>query len=231
MAGRFGQTNWVGKIMKRKSDQSNLEYAYQYLMEQIVNESLPEGYIFTEVELSEKLGMSRTPVREAIRMLKAENLLVQVPQKGVMCRTLHNEDIRRVYETAEALEGMMAYTVAMFKKEEELAPMRDAVERMEVAFANMDRDAWSEADQAFHTLLKQLCGNVFLQEAMTKLDIYINMIRQKYTLYHEKSLRTSTAQHREAYEAILAHDAEYARIIVQHHWAAVRRAVSQQNSI
>lgn len=216
--------------MKKSSDQSNLEYAYQYLMEQIVNEAFPQGYIFTEVELAEKLGMSRTPVREAIRMLKAENLLVQIPQKGVMCRTLRSEDIKRVYETAEALEGMMAYTVAMFKKESEIEPMRDAVERMEVAFANMDRDAWAEADQTFHSLLKQLCGNEFLQEAMTKLEIFINMIRQKYTLHNETSLRNSTTQHREVYEAILAHDAEYARVIVQHHWATVRKTVSLQST-
>lgn len=214
--------------MPKMQGQSNLEYAYSYLKELIINASLPEGYIFTEVELAEKLGMSRTPAREAIRMLKAEDLLIQIPQKGVMCRTLSIKDIKCVYETAEALEGMMAYTVAVFKTEEEIRPIHDAVERMEVAFANMDRDAWGQADQQFHTALKALCGNPFLQEAMEKLDVYINMIRQKYTLHSEDSLRSSTTQHREAYEAILNHDADYARVIVQHHWAVVRRYISAQ---
>ena len=214
--------------MEKKPGQSNLEYAYNYLKEQIVNASFPEGYIFTEVELAEKLGMSRTPAREAIRMLKAEDLLVQVPQKGFRCRTLSVKDIKCVYETAEALEGMMAYTVAMFKNEVEIRPIHDAVDRMEVAFANMDRDAWAQADQLFHTSLRALCGNVFLQEAMGKLDMYIDMIRLKYTVNNEESLRSSTTQHREAYEAILCHDADYARIIVQHHWAAVRRYISVQ---
>lgn len=208
---------------KNLSKQKNYIYAYEYLKNKIINGEYEEGYVFLETEISEELGISRTPVREALCMLKIEGLLFNVPRKGIVCRRLTFDDISDVYELAEGVEGMMAYLVAKEGKKSTIDALEGAVVQMEEALLCHDEESWVEADERFHCILKEECGNGFIEDSMNNLWLYIRMIRSKYTKTHIVSMNRSTGQHREAYEAIAAGDADYARTLVQNHWKTVRQ--------
>lgn len=208
---------------KQNTKQKNYIFAYEYLKNKIINGEYDEDYVFLETEISEELGISRTPVREALAMLKMEHLLINVPRKGVVCRKLTLEDIVDVYEVAEGIEGMMAYSVAKNGDREVIEKLKTAIEAMEEALISKDEEAWAAADEAFHMTLRDGCGNRFAQDSMDNIRLYIQMIRSRYTKPHTPFRERSTVQHREAYEAVLSGDADYARILVQHHWETVCR--------
>ncbi|MBQ6507349.1 MAG: GntR family transcriptional regulator [Clostridia bacterium] len=201
--------------------------AYEYLKNNIVNNKYDDDYVFVEAEIAAELGMSRTPVREAISMLRSEKLLMRVPKKGIVCREMQKGEIKSVYEMAEALEGMMAYNVARHHTAQQLETMLACVEKMEQAFRNGDEKTWAEGDIAFHACLRDFCGNTFLQEAMENINVFISILRNRYTLLDAGSRERSTVQHREMYEAICAGDADYARTLVQYHFRVNRRRLSQ----
>ena len=211
--------------MAAKKAQMGYIRAYEQLKKGIIEGIYSEDRVFVETEVAEELGMSRTPVREAIRMLKAENLLVSVPGQGLMARRLKKGDIKNVYEVGEALEGLMAYIVAEQKDADNALALRESVSRMEEALACGDRDGWVAADREFHTKLVKLSGNEFLGDAIETLNIYINMIRLRYTRENQESRRRSTSQHREVCEAIAAGDADYARTLMQYHWRSLRQQI------
>lgn len=202
---------------------ASYEVAYEYLKNRIINDDFPEDYTFVESEIANELGMSRTPVREAIRMLKAEKLLIRVPKKGIVCRKLQQTEIKSIFEMAEALEGMMAYNVARHHTAAQLEALNKCVTEMEAALRNQDSVQWAAGDISFHKSLKDFCGNSFLIDAMDDINIYISVIRNRYTLKDVSSQMRSTVQHREMYEAIKSGDADYARMLVQYHFRGKRR--------
>jgi DNA-binding GntR family transcriptional regulator len=212
--------------MDNKSNESKQAHyinAYNHLKNGIINGDYDSEYVFIEKDIAAQLGISRTPVREAIRMLKAEKLLVNVPKKGIVCRTLTKNDICPVYEVSEALEGMMAYIVAQNHNKIDLSELERSVIRMEAALRKHDEKEWVNADAAFHQTLMQLSKNKFAIDMMKELQLCVQIIRVNDTKKSFASMERSTVQHREAYDAIASGEAEYARTVVQHHWRSIRR--------
>lgn len=212
-----------------QNSKSNYMEAYEYLKDNIIHDKYPENYVFIETEIAAELGVSRTPVREALRMLRAEKLLVRIPKKGIVCRELPPSEIRTVYEMAEALEGMMAYNVAKGRSKADIFALGQCVEKMEKAITEHDERLWMEGDEEFHRKLAEFANNNFLREAMDNINIYISMIRNRYSKRNTESRETSTMQYRETWEAINAGDADYARMLVQYHWRFVRRRIMQKH--
>lgn len=156
-------------------------------------------------------------------MLKAENLLVGVQGHGLTAQHLKKDDVRNVYEVAEALEGMMAYIVARRKNKEDNRSLGESVFKMEEALRQENKEAWALADREYHAKLIEFSRNEFLKNAIKNLNVYIDMIRIRFTRESGEERRSSTVKHREEYEAIASGDADYARMVVQYHWHAIRR--------
>lgn len=214
-------------MSEENSKKASYILAYNYLKKGLIEGTFPEDMVFVEENIAEELGVSRTPVREAIRMLKSEKLLVNVPRKGVMGRSLAQSEIKPVYEVAEALEGMMAYVVTRRGSQEDLLALENAVVRMEKTIETNDKIGWMDADRDFHECLMKASGNSFLMEAMENINVYIAMIRNRHSKEHAESRKSSTVQHRAAYEAICSGDADYARMVVQFHWRSIRRNLTE----
>lgn len=212
-----------------KEKQTGYMLAYNYLRNGIIEGIFPEDMIFVEETIAEELGVSRTPVREAIRMLKSEKLMISVAHKGVMGRILAPSEIKPVYEVAEALEGMMAYVITRRGRPEDIRVLEDAVIRMETAVQEGDMMAWMEADGDYHNQMMKASGNSFLVEAMENINVYIAMIRNRYSKQNPESRSASTVQHRAAYEAICSGDADYAKMVTQFHWRSIRRKLVENN--
>lgn len=209
----------------KNEDQKNLsqaDRAYNYIRNAVLNQQLNPGYPLLETELSEQLGISRTPVREAIHRLKAEGLIESVRRKGIFIKALSKKDIQQNYEIAEGLEGMVAYLVAQRADNDGIKKLEGYVEEMEDALANGNLDKWISSDDNFHLTLHSLCGNDFLVESLIRLHEQIRLTRFVSVTKATVDKIQSTREHRATYEAIRYGDADRARQIMQNHWNHVR---------
>lgn len=141
---------------------SLVEGAYDALKSAIRDNVFPPGYQGSEQEIASQLGMSRTPVHEAVIRLQEEGLVRVLPRRGVVVCALSPDDMREIYEVIIALECASAELIAAMPHErrapiwEELAAVNAA---MEMALADEKLVAWAEADGRFHQLLVERSGN------------------------------------------------------------------------
>lgn len=186
---------------------------------------LEPGYPMLETELSEQLGMSRTPVREAVNRLKAEGLIESVSRKGIFVKALTREDVKNCYEIAEGLEGMVAYLATTESDPSQIGELGRCVERMEEAILEDDTDEWISADEQFHRVLYSLCGNKRLVQELHRLNTQIQLSRLTITARRLTNMVESTEDHRLMFDAIASGDAEQAREITQRHWRRTRKRI------
>ncbi|WP_439596603.1 GntR family transcriptional regulator [Falsiroseomonas sp.] len=144
---------------------SLVDSAYEALKAAIRDNRLAPGYQGSEQEIALQLGMSRTPVHEAIIRLQEEGLVRVLPRRGVLVCAISPEDMREIYEVIVALEGAAAALIAE-QPEARRGPVAAALEAvnaaMEAALAADDLPAWAEADGRFHALLVEGAGNARL---------------------------------------------------------------------
>lgn len=176
---------------------------------------LPPGSDHLESELAEKLGMSRTPVREATLVLESQGLLEVRPRKGVRISALSAEDMREIYEVLTELESLAASLAAdAHYSEEDLSSLKSAISAMEASVAANDREGWAQADAAFHNELVRLGGNKRIEAIVSNFNDQVRRARAM-TLHMRPMPQKSNEDHRALYEAIARGDADTARQI---HW-------------
>ena len=143
-----------------KAKKSLVELAYEKIKVRILDNKYHPGYQALENEVAEDLGMSRTPVREALIRLKHEGLVELIPRRGMRVVPVVAEDMQEIYDVLTSLESMAAELLARQKPDAKtLEPMISATKDMEIALKNDDLDAWAAADERFHRALIDLCGN------------------------------------------------------------------------
>lgn len=202
--------------------------AYEQLKHEIRSNQLPPGYLIPEPEIALRLGMSRTPVREALVRLEAEGLVELVPRRGARVLPIHAADMQEIYEILTALEPEAAANLAARKlSADDLAPLTEATAEMEAALAADDLDRWAAADDRFHQTLLQLHGNRRLAEFVGALYDQAHRARM-ITLRLREWPTKSTAEHREILECLRRGDATAAREAFRSHR---RRAMAELLSI
>jgi len=186
---------------------SLVEVAYQRLRAQILDNTLPPGFRAFEQELADRLGISRTPVREALIRLQKEGLVEVVPRHGMKVLPVSPEDMRDIYEVLTALESAAAEIVARRAPgEDELAPLAQASRDMAKALKNDDLEAWAAADERFHRGLIELSGNRLLIEAVLNLWDRAHRARMSTLRLRSKPIN-STKEHVLLLERLRAGDA------------------------
>lgn len=141
--------------------QSLAEAAYLALKASILEGLLPPGHEAVEQAIADQLGMSRTPVHEAVLRLQHEGMVRILPRRGVRVLPIDPEDLRQTYQVLIALEGEAAALLAARGDAAAgtLATMREATTVMDAALAGGDRAGWAAADDRFHRALLAGCGN------------------------------------------------------------------------
>lgn len=202
--------------------QSSTHRAVEELRDLILTAKLPAGSNHLESELAERLGMSRTPVREATLILEAQGLLEVRPRKGVKILPLSSSDMRDIYDILTELESLSAERAAEIGYEEKnLSKLAESIDRMETALAEEDREAWAEADEAFHTELVRLGGNARVINVVSMFNDQVRRARA-VTLYIRPLPLKSNEDHKKLYDAIKLGDALGARAIHTAHRRAAR---------
>jgi DNA-binding GntR family transcriptional regulator len=186
---------------------SLVESAYRRIRARILDNVWPPGHRALEQALALELGMSRTPVREALIRLANEGLVEVIPRHGMRVLPVSADDMREIYEVLTALEAMAAELVVRRKPAAaELKPLVEASRDMARAVKADDLDAWAAADERFHTHLVNLSGNRLLIEAVQNCWDRAHRARM-VTLRMRPKPTHSTREHLEVVERIRAGDA------------------------
>ena len=144
---------------------SRCDEAYAVLKRRILTNELPAGEMIDDREIALELGMSRTPVREALLLLQREGFVEMAPRRGIRVLAISLEKMREIYEIISGLELMAVDLLAQCKPSRgDLAPLQDAVDDMRAATEAGDMKSWLDADERFHRGLFHLCGNSRLAE-------------------------------------------------------------------
>lgn len=139
---------------------SLVEQAYEQIKRRILDNQYYPGFQALEKEIAEELGVSRTPVREALIRLQHEGLVKLIPRRGMQVVPVVAADMKEIYDVLTSLESMAAELLALRQPDREtLQPMRQATADMAAALERDDLEAWAAADERYHRSLIDLCGN------------------------------------------------------------------------
>lgn len=192
------------------------------LREAILDGALTPSTWLREQELAEALGVSRTPVREAIRQLEDEGLIDHIPNRGAVVRTMGLDEVLAVYAVRSSLEGLAARTAAVRRAPELLARLETVQAEMAGAIDG-DPRRLAVLNLEFHRAIRESTGNPYLERFLTQVEHAVR--RFGTTTYEEpKRARESLAEHREIIDAIEAGDAEQAERAAMHHMHRARDA-------
>jgi len=195
---------------KQPRTMSATHRAVEEIRQLIFNGELTADSNHLESELANRLGISRTPVREATLMLQARGLLEVQPRKGVRISAISVEDMRKIYLVITEMECLAARLAAEFNyKKSDLAELNGYIDEMDAALAENDLEAWAEADEAFHMELVKLGQNERIDSVVVDFNDQVRRARS-ITLHMRPIPVQSNADHRAVSEAILAGDAALA---------------------
>jgi DNA-binding GntR family transcriptional regulator len=172
-----------------------------FISDAICSGRLAPGERIAEADLATELGISRTPVREALRILDAQGLVVGVGGVGFVVRQLSVRQIQALYEVRAPLEGQAAGLAAKFRSDEELWELERILDRAARATVGV-RDQ-TAANLGFHTAIAALSRNEFLEDFIRKLSVRPLVYRALYW-YSADERRESDDEHRSIFAAIAA---------------------------
>lgn len=192
------------------------ELVLEAIREAIIGGTLKPRERLMEIQLAEELGVSRTPIREALRELELEGFIVMVPRKGAFVADMTFKDIADIFEIRAALEGLAAGLAAERITDEEMEEMeRHLVEKAD-AIARGDMERLVEVDTRFHESIYKASRNDRLKGIINNLREQIQRFRATSLAYPGR-MKQSLEEHRGIVEAIHARDVSLARQLTQEH--------------
>ncbi|GAB4430923.1 MAG: GntR family transcriptional regulator [Anaerolineae bacterium] len=192
------------------------EVVYDRLYDAIRNTRLQPGDALSEPRIARALGISRTPVREALHLLTQAGLLETIPGRAVLVASPSMRNIFDSLQVRELLEPEMMKAVALTMAAGEIRELLEITAEMERAAATGDRPGWSRADNQWHELMSRACPNRLLGELVlqTRNRIFITAADENVT---DQYLIDGTQEHKKIVAAIEARDGELARQLTLNH--------------
>lgn len=205
--------------MKRGISQSGYslrEKIFQKLRQDILDGRYKAGDSLVELKLAEEMGVSRTPVREAIRQLELEGLVSSIPNKGVFVEGITRQDIEDIYAIREYMEGLAARWAIERMDEESLKELETMCELMEFYTAKGDLDQVGKLNSRFHDLIFQSTNSKPLMQILSDFQYYMENIRLA-SLKSPGRATQSLEEHKEIVQAFKERDIEKGeRALVEH---------------
>jgi DNA-binding GntR family transcriptional regulator len=189
--------------------------ATELIRQAILDGRLDPGSRLKEEELARELGISRTPVREALLMLQAEGLIETTPNRGAVVRTHDAADLIDLYQLRALLEGYAARLAAARVSEEELGLLGDSCDRFD-RIAGDDIRQLVKENLGFHSAIHAAAGSPRLS-GMVRRVIELPLVYRSYVWYSPDQKRISAHYHRQITNALRARDAERAELVMREH--------------
>ena len=191
------------------------DQVFEHLETDILSGKYQRGDLLTENRLCEILGVSRTPIREALRRLQQEHLIVETG-KGSLVLGISDDDLRDIYLIREALEGKAARRAAESASDDEINELKSALELQEFYLAKHNSDQIRLMDNRFHEILYKISGSHVFYNTLLPLHKKVQKYR-KVSLQSQSRANESVAEHREILNSIINRDADSAeRFTAQH---------------
>ena len=196
------------------------------LRQRIFSHELPPGTWVDEQALADHYGISRTPLREALKVLASEGLVTLKPRKGCYVTEISDRDLDEIFTVMALLEGQCAREAAGRASNGALKDLERIHSKLELAATESDIDGFFEANQAFHRAVQTLADNRWLLNAIEDLRKVIKLSRH-HSLFSEGRLEQSLSEHREILTAILGRDPDAAERKMREHIASGRAALDR----
>ena len=169
-----------------------------------------------EIDLAEDLGVSRTPVREAIRELGKEGLVTIEPRRGAFASEISVKDMIDTLAVREDLDALAAYLASSRITKAEEKKLLELTDKYAAAIESGDMDTMIRADEAFHKRVARLSGNKTLYSVVRTVQTQV--LRFRYLYYEDlANYKNMPAEHREIIEALVSGDSEHAREVACNH--------------
>ena len=182
----------------------------------ILNGKYKRGEELVESSIGKELGISRTPVREAIRQLELEGLVQLVPNKGAFVTGISEKDVRDIYLIRARLEGLAARMAAKNITPELLDAMEETVVLSEYHAKKEHYELVCELDSKFHKLLYKASGSRILEHTLTDFHQYVQRVRMA-SIMKKRRMEKSNDEHDAILTAIREHDEEKAELVATRH--------------
>jgi DNA-binding GntR family transcriptional regulator len=222
---RAGQCNlqiytsgdWVHPAMSSKAKSTRVDNAYDRLKSEILRGDLPPGFQAPEPDIANRLGMSRTPVREALIRLEADGLVNLVPRRGAKVLPISRRDICEIYQILSALEALAGRLAAAEKGGGgAFDGVRELLSRSDEALKGGDIEAWAVLDDRFHRWVAGVSGNTRLA---TEIAGFLDQVYRanNVLLRLNKAPASNAGDHIRLVDAIEAGDEDAAAEIASGH--------------
>lgn len=199
-------------------------YVYAALRDAIVRAEIEPGVRLSENDLAHQLGVSRTPIREALSRLRDDRLVEVVPQLGTFVSKISTQAVTDAQFIRESLECAAARVAAERVGEESLAELEENLHSQERARDAEDLDAFYVLDDAYHHKLCDLSGHLSVWPVSERAKSHLNRLR-RISLAVPDYLPAMIVEHREVLDALAGHDPDAAEAALRHHLRMVLREV------
>ena len=192
------------------------DVVFNTLRQAILRGEMEPGERLMEIQLAEKLGVSRTPIREAIRKLELEGLVIMIPRKGAEVAHITEKDMRDVLEVRAALEELAATLACRNVTPERIEELKMANKRFEATIISKDVVAIVDADVNFHDIIYAMTDNQRLIQIINNLRE--QMYRYRFEYIKDANMREDLRrEHREITDAIIKGECERAKAAISIH--------------
>lgn len=216
--------------MEEYQDNSLRGRVFRKLREDILSGVYEDQEELREIAIGEELGVSRTPVREALRQLELEGLVTIIPNKGAYVTSIKAKDVADIYHVRSMLEGLCARWATEHITEEQIGKLEEilVLSEFHVQRGNGDTAQVSELDGKFHQVLYEASDSRILEHVLSDFHKYVQMAR-KLSVKKKERAEKSIAEHRDILEAIRNKDADLAEKLANQHIMNVMENLHMEN--
>lgn len=203
------------------------DQVFEELERDILSGVYERDEIITEIKLSEALGVSRTPIREALRRLEQEHI-IEPTSKGARVIGISRDDIADICEIRLRLEGLAARWAAERADQAGIQSLKDTLDLQEFYTLKQDPESIKNADSRFHQTIYALCGSHSMQDTLEPLHRKLLKYR-RVSVSAQSRAEKSLEEHRAIYEAIAAHDGPRAESLTICHVQNARDSILKRD--
>jgi DNA-binding GntR family transcriptional regulator len=200
------------------------------LRERIYSQDLKPGDAIDEQSLAEEYGISRTPMREALKVLHAEGLVILEPRRGCFVTELKEQDINELFPLMALLEGRCSYEAAKKAKSADIKRIEELHNKLEKYAAANDVEKYFEQNCLFHEIIQKLAGNNWLERTTNDLRKFLKLMRGRQ-LNLPGRLQASLAEHRLLLAAFQNGNPSAAEKIMYDHLISQWKALREYDSL
>ena len=202
-------------IIKSLSDQ-----VYEYVFHRIKIGKIAVGDKIDEAELIKELGISRTPIREALIQMTSDNLLENVPRKGFFVKSVDEVEMQECFAVIAQLDAYAMELAMPNIEKDHISRMTTAVDKMSLAISKADEDMYYDWEEEFHTVYREACGNKVLTHMIRELTrkAFRSEAFTKNTATKKDYWEIVNGDHAALVEAVERRDIEAAKRCLRKHW-------------